>query len=85
MKPHAKEVGAYEAKTRLSELLDRVEAGERITITRHGRPVAHLTPAAGGQESTVDEAIDALLEIRAGHRLGPDLDTRSLIAEGRKR
>ncbi|HLJ05195.1 MAG TPA: type II toxin-antitoxin system prevent-host-death family antitoxin, partial [Acetobacteraceae bacterium] len=33
-------VGAYEAKTHLSELLDRVERGEQIVITRHGRPVA---------------------------------------------
>ena len=35
-------VGAFEAKTRLSELLDRVEKGEEIVITRHGRPVATL-------------------------------------------
>ncbi len=37
-------VGAFEAKTRLSDLLQRVEAGERITITKHGRPVANLLP-----------------------------------------
>jgi prevent-host-death family protein len=35
-------VGAFEAKTRLSELLARVEAGDEITITKHGRPVARL-------------------------------------------
>lgn len=42
-------LGAFDAKTHLSALLDRVEAGETITITRHGRPVAQLvavgTPA----------------------------------------
>jgi prevent-host-death family protein len=37
-------VGAFEAKTHLSELLARVEEGEQITITKHGRPVARLTP-----------------------------------------
>jgi len=38
-------LGAFEAKTRLSELLVRVEAGEHVTITKHGRPVARLVPA----------------------------------------
>ncbi len=37
-------LGAFEAKTRLSELLARVEAGEEVTITKHGRPVARLVP-----------------------------------------
>jgi prevent-host-death family protein len=40
-----REVGAYEAKTRLPELLREVERGERITITVRGKPVAELTPA----------------------------------------
>ena len=38
-------IGAYEAKTKFSELLDRVEKGERVTITKHGRPVAEIIPA----------------------------------------
>jgi len=42
-------VGSFEAKTKLAELLDRVEAGETVTITRRGKPVAKLVPA------TVDE------------------------------
>jgi prevent-host-death family protein len=37
-------VGSFEAKTKLSELLDKVEAGETVTITRHGKPVAQLVP-----------------------------------------
>lgn len=37
-------IGAYEAKTKFSELLERVEKGEQITITRHGKPVAILAP-----------------------------------------
>jgi prevent-host-death family protein len=52
-------VGAYEAKTHLSQLLDRVEKGESLTITRNGKPVARLVPAApaaaaGGSESVVE-------------------------------
>jgi prevent-host-death family protein len=42
------EVGAFEAKNKLSALLDRVEKGEEIVITRHGRPVAKLVPTSGG-------------------------------------
>ena len=42
------EVGAFEAKNKLSALLDRVEQGEEIVITRHGRPVARLVPTHGG-------------------------------------
>jgi len=50
-------VGAYDAKTRLSELLDRVEKGEHIIITRHGRPVARLIPE---RSNDIARAIDAL-------------------------
>ena len=39
-------VGAFEAKTKLSELLDAVERGQEVTITRHGEPVAKLVPVA---------------------------------------
>jgi prevent-host-death family protein len=41
------EIGAFEAKNKLSALLDRVERGEEIVITRHGRPVAKLVPTNG--------------------------------------
>ena len=76
-------VGAYEAKTHLAELLDRVEKGERITITRHGRPVAQLVPPMGAPERTVDEAIEGILGFRRGRRLGSALSVRQLIDEGR--
>ena len=45
MKP--KEIGAFEAKTRLSELLERVDRGQVYVITKRGRPVAELRPAPG--------------------------------------
>lgn len=79
------EVGAYDAKTHLSELLDRVEGGERITITRHGTPVARLVPVPGAPDRTVREAVEGLTAFRREHALGPDLSVRELIREGRKR
>jgi prevent-host-death family protein len=42
------EFGAFEAKNKLSALLDRVERGEEIVISRHGQPVARLVPHSGG-------------------------------------
>jgi prevent-host-death family protein len=56
------EVGAFEAKNKLSALLDRVEQGEEVVITRHGRPVARLVPNLVGIDHTQAEA--ALLRMR---------------------
>ena len=78
------EVGAYEAKTHLAALLDRVERGERIVITRHGSPVAELVPAGGAAEMTVQEAIDGILELGDRNELGEDITIQELIAEGRQ-
>jgi prevent-host-death family protein len=78
------EVGAYRAKTKFAALLDRVEKGERIRITRHGRVVAVLSPAAGAVGRTADEAVVAILAARRGRRLGPDLTVRELIDAGRR-
>jgi len=80
----ASKVGAYHAKTHLGQLLDRVERGERITITRHGKPVAELVPPVGAPQMTVDEAVEGLLEIRSRSPLGPDLTIEQLIDEGRR-
>jgi prevent-host-death family protein len=53
-------VGAYDAKTRLSELLDRVEKGEQIIITRHGKPVARLVPEGRPDAAEALAAIDRI-------------------------
>jgi prevent-host-death family protein len=57
-----KEVGAFEAKNKLSALLDEVERGEEVTITRHGRPVARLVPPKGRHNR--EEARAAIRRIR---------------------
>jgi prevent-host-death family protein len=77
------EVGAYEAKTHLPKLLDRVAGGEQITITRHGVPVARLVPTEPVPAQSLSEAVAALKAFRQGRRLG-DLSLRELIEEGRR-
>lgn len=80
-------VGAFEAKTHLSELLARVEAGETVTITRHGHPVARLVPV--GTEPTRDWTTfwSRVDERRAGMAAAGFVtsrdEIRALIAEGR--
>lgn len=76
-------VGAYEAKTHLPELLKRAAAGDRITITKHGVPVAILVPY--DQEAAVDvkAVIQSLRQFRDGNRL-EGLKIREMIEEGRR-
>jgi prevent-host-death family protein len=77
-------VGAYQAKTHLSELLEKVEAGEEITITRHGAPVARLVPVR--KEPSPAERVAAIERIQ---KLASSLSLRGLkikdlISEGRR-
>ncbi len=76
-------IGAYEAKTHLSQLLERVGRGERITITRHGVPVAVLVPPAREHLENPADIIERLKSFRASHTLG-NLSLRDLIEEGRR-
>lgn len=77
-------VGAYEAKTHLAQLLDEVERGETITITRHGVPVAQLVPPQTRRREDIAEAIEKLRELSQGITLGDDLTIKELIEEGRR-
>jgi prevent-host-death family protein len=81
---HANTVGSYEAKTHLSALLEKVEAGEEITITKHGSPVAKLVPVK--KKTTAKErqaAIQRMQKLGQKLRLGR-FKIKDLIAEGRK-
>ena len=79
-------VGSYEAKTHLPQLLDRVEHGETIIITRHGKPVARLVPATAEKaRPDVRQAVAEMLAFR--DKNGPKLKglkIRDLIEEGRR-
>lgn len=57
-----KEIGAYEAKTKLPEILRLVERGESFTITNRGRPVAELIPNRSKADINVQRAIDQIME-----------------------
>jgi len=59
------QIGAFEAKNTLGSLLDRVEDGEEIVITRHGRPVARLVPNAGVADRAQARAAAARIRARA--------------------
>lgn len=79
-----REVQASEAKTHLPQLLDAVERGETIIITRHGRPVARLVPEAERRRAETRAAIDAIKTLRcSAPKLSAD-EIRVLINEGRK-
>jgi prevent-host-death family protein len=63
-------VGAFEAKTHLSSLLDRVIGGEEVVITKHGKPVARLVSAAHIDRERVNEAFERLKLLRRETTLG---------------
>jgi len=81
-----REVGAFEAKNKLSELLDLAERGEEVVITRHGREVARLVPPKG--RHNVEEARAAMQRLRARAKArGLKLSIEEILAyrdEGRR-
>ena len=77
------EVGSYEAKTHLPRLLERVARGERITITKHGIPIALLVPVAPQQTREPAEVIAELRQFRRGRNLGGE-SLKRMIEDGRR-
>lgn len=80
-----REIGAFEAKTHLSELLAAVEAGEAFTITRRGKPVAELRPVAT-LSSTRAKAIADIKRLRSEIK-GPPITIEEILEwrdEGRR-
>ena len=79
-----REIGAFEAKNTLGTLLDLVEKGEEIVITRRGKPVARLVPNASGfDRAGAARAAADIVARRAGVKLG-SLDVKELVSEGRR-
>ncbi len=76
-------VGAYEAKTNLPKLLERVKNGERFTITKHGVPVAVLQPADSRKTMNIESVIQELRKFREGNSLN-GITIREMIEEGRR-
>ena len=76
------EIGSYDAKTKLPEILRRVEAGETFTITNRGKAVADLIPSKSSSREKAKQAIDNLLKM--AKKTVPDDVFRSLKDSGRK-
>ncbi len=77
------QIGAFEAKTHLPRLLERVRRGERFVITKHGNPVAELIPFRKRDPEKIRAAIEQLKAFQKAHSLG-GITIRELIEEGRK-
>ena len=78
-----KEIGAFEAKTHLSRLLEDVRHGETYLITRRGEPVARLAPVGTARDRDLDALIASARAVREASRPGPE-SIRELIEEGRR-
>jgi prevent-host-death family protein len=82
-------VGAFEAKTKFSELLEQVNQGAEIIITKHEKPVAKLVPFEKPSGVRLGEIFRHMDEFRSKHPLNPKglakLSYRDLIEGGRKR
>jgi prevent-host-death family protein len=76
------EIGAFEAKNRLSELLRAAEAGRSVVITRRGRPVARLVPVDDGHSLDLAAIREGFAQIRDG--IEGQVDVRELVREGRR-
>ncbi|HEY1950154.1 MAG TPA: type II toxin-antitoxin system prevent-host-death family antitoxin [Bryobacteraceae bacterium] len=77
-------IGSFEARTHLPALLERVQKGEHITITKHGVPVAMLVPAKASSHQKRKQVIAALKEFGRGGTLPQGITGRDLIEEGRR-
>jgi prevent-host-death family protein len=77
-----KEIGSFEAKTRLAEILRQTERGHSFIIRRRGKIVARLIPASDTNEVDLDQILADFRKIREA--AGPGPNVRQLIEEGRR-
>ena len=81
----AQQIGAFEAKTHFSQILEKAENGADFIITRRGKPVAKIIPFEKKQEMTRQEALDSFRELRKLYRGEPgSFNIREAIEEGRR-
>jgi len=79
-----KSIGAFEAKTHLSDLLERVSRGEKFTITRHGIPTAMLVPVTEkAYKPTHQEVVEGMRALRKRVKPGK-MSVREMVNEGRR-
>ena len=76
-----REIQASEAKTHLPSLLDEVERGETVIITRHGRAIARIVPEASLRQEEIDKAV---ADIRAAGRRNGKIALRDILSARRE-
>ena len=79
-----REIQASEAKTHLPQLLDEVERGEILVITRHGRRIARIVPELDRRQEEVDKALASIRELRSRTGRIPASEILATREEGRK-
>jgi prevent-host-death family protein len=79
-----REIQASEAKTHLPQLLDEVEQGASVVITRHGRPIARLIPEESIRRAARSEAVERLKALRATMPRVPLDELLAMRHEGHK-
>lgn len=77
------EIGSYEAKTRLPELLREIQAGKRFTITLRGEPIADLVPTQSSKGGDATAAVEQMRELMLSAAPVKGTDLKTLIDEGR--
>ena len=79
------QIGAFEAKTHFSQIIEKAENGADFIITRRGKPVAKLIPFKQESEMTRQEAFEQLVELRKLYKGKPgSFNIRKAIEDGRK-
>jgi prevent-host-death family protein len=76
-------IGSYELKTHLSEVLDAVEHGQTVIVTRHGKAIARILPSEAAESDSVSQAVQSLMSFPRT-RLPKGITVRGLIEEGRR-
>ncbi|MCL2878818.1 MAG: type II toxin-antitoxin system prevent-host-death family antitoxin [Treponema sp.] len=81
----AQQIGAFEAKTHFSQIIDKAEQGEDFVVTKRGKPVAKIIPFRQDQKMTFQEAVEQLKEMRKLYRgKQGSFNIREAIEEGRR-
>ncbi len=79
-----RQIQASEAKTKLLQLLDDVERGDTLIITRHGRPIARLSPETEGRQAEIKWALGEIKKLRSRQERLTVAEVLSARDEGRK-
>jgi prevent-host-death family protein len=80
----SQQIGIFEAKTHLSQIINKVENGANFVISKRGKPVAKIIPVEQEKEMTFQEAIGELIKFRKNYRGKPgSFNIREAIEEGR--